>query len=128
MDTKQMIELAAVAAGIKASWGIATDYGPDGEEQIELTDLFFIEGDEHCAVWNPKDDDGDSRRLQVALRIDLDFRDNSPVPEVRAIGPLPTGARYQYLSRLGPDPAAAARMAVLYVAAQMGAAMKEQGK
>ena len=72
------------------------------------------------ALWDPEHDDGDSRRLQVVLLIDLDFYDDranawNQLWCVEASEPP-----------LGTDPAAAARMAVLRVAAQMGAALKEQ--
>lgn len=128
MSDRELLELAAKAAGIKASWGIVTNYGPDGEEQIELTDLFFIEGDAHCAVWNPLTDDGDALRLAMRLA--------SARPGALfavSISKMHDGRGFAYagfFSRDNPssqateaDPNAATRRAIVRAAAEIGRSM-----
>ena len=112
-----MIELAAVAAGHTGyiyEWVNGPTFVVPANPEIPRSEP---------VIYDWVNDDGDSRRLQVVLLIDLDFYDDranayawNQLWCVEASEPL------------GTDPAAAARMAVLRVAAQMGAAMKEQGK
>jgi len=62
---KELLELAAKAAGINFGYSI------DGDAEEVL--VFFDSDDEHHQQidWAPETSDGDSRRLQVALKIDL---------------------------------------------------------
>lgn len=107
MNDREMLELAAKAAGLKL---------------IPFEDAPLLD-DESQAHWNPLTDDGDSRRLQVALCIDLRFgvSDNfGPYvharTEVRRGDFVDINECYQWVS-LHPDANAAVRRAVLEVAA-----------
>lgn len=109
MELKEMLELAALAAGVEI-----TRWHRDGYP------VAVIPG-RGLRGWEPSADDGDSRRLQVVLQIELGWDDYAAYAASR------NGVR-AHLEMFGTDPAAAARVAVLHVAAQMGAAMKEKGK
>ena len=133
MSDRELLELAAKAAGIKASWGIVTNYGPDGEEQIELTDLFFIEGDAHCAVWNPFTDDGDALRLAVKLGLAVIPYPIYAKPKHSVIAKQYDQAKYfrgagedvmiEEIEVYGADPCAATRHAIVRAAAEIGRSM-----
>lgn len=69
MNDRELLELAAKAAGIEGHWGEVVHIGDD---KVDLTDLFFLEKDENCAVWNPLTDDGDALRLAVKLHMSID--------------------------------------------------------
>lgn len=105
MTDRELLELAAKAAGYGVEW------------------------DDVDCPWNPANDDGDSRRLQVALSIDLRFgvSDNFG-PYVQARNEVRRGdvidfhECYQWVS-LHPDANAAVRRAVLEVAAAIGQSM-----
>lgn len=72
MSDRELLELAAKAAGIKrkyfeflGEWGLIDD-DPDG------------------GWWNPLLDDGDALRLAVQLRLNLDFGTHESIPYVCA--------------------------------------------
>lgn len=69
MNDRELLELAAKAAGVKGHWGEIVRIGDD---KVDLTDLFFVDNDENCAVWNPLADDGDALRLAVKLHMTVD--------------------------------------------------------
>lgn len=104
------LEYAAKAAGI------------DG--QLEGDGWFINNAD--GLQWNPEEDEGDSRRLQVKLRIDIGITDNE------LMGCLVTALNYerQIIDCQTFDPAIegddlrAVRKAVLAVAVQIGKEMK----
>lgn len=106
---RELMDLAAKAAGIKLrGW---SDYHQ----------AFHVDAsDRSDAVWNPRDDDGDSRRLEVALRLRVDVADE----HVRVMYGLHTADRMvEHTEPFGRDPHAATRLAVLRVAAEIGKAM-----
>lgn len=131
MTDRELLELAA-----KAYWG------------DEIDDVCSVEWDESCQciaythagnqdhngndqtfIWNPHTDDGDSRRLQVALSIDLRFGVSGNFgPYVHARTEVDRGGVidfhecYRWVS-LHPDANAAVRRAVLEVAAAIGQSM-----
>ena len=71
------------------------------------------------------DDDGDSRMLQVACRIDLEFADVNRVPCAVANSPWDAKGNSQCANEtIGNDARLAARMAVLRCAAMIGEAME----
>ena len=61
MTDKELLELAAKAAGIESLW-----WTKDGNK------LFQRNGGEQ-KPWNPIEDDGDALRLAVKLRLDIGF-------------------------------------------------------
>lgn len=71
------------------------------------------------------DDDGDSRMLQVACLIDLEFADVNRVPCAVANSPWDEKGNSQCANEtIGNDARLAARMAVLRCAAMIGEAME----
>jgi hypothetical protein len=71
------------------------------------------------------DDDGDSRMLQVACRIDLEFADVNSVPCAVAHSPWDAKGNSQCANEtIGNDARLAARMAVLRCAGMIGEAME----
>lgn len=115
MTDREMLELAAKAAEIKGRYadGVIWYKNPFGDE----------------VGFNPANDDGDSRRLQVALSIDLRFgvSDNfrpyvHANTEVRHDGVTDFHECY-LLVNLRPGADAAARRVVLEVAAAIGQSM-----
>ena len=118
MTDRELLELAAKAAGIEGS-------------QCDWKTALRVIRERGVApvLWNPLADDGDSRRLQVALTIDLRFgvSDNfGPYvharSEVRRDDFIDFHECYQWVS-LHPDANAAVRRAVLEVAAAIGQSM-----
>ena len=71
------------------------------------------------------DDDGDSRALQVACRIDLEFADVNRMPCAVAHSPWDAKGNSQYANEtIGADARLAARLAVLRCAGMIGEAME----
>lgn len=102
---KELLELAAKAAGYK---------------------IIFTEPVEECVRidgyrdddWNPLEDDGDSARLAVACKIDVNHQ--KPLGVVEAFWSKTSGCkRIKY----GSDENAATRLAILLAAAEIGRAM-----
>lgn len=76
-------------------------------------------------VVNLADDDGDSRMLQVACRIDLEFAEVNRVPCAVANSPWDANGNSQCANEtIGSDARLAARMAVLRCAGMIGEAME----
>lgn len=102
---REMLELAAKAFGGRLwtdAWGNTNFVAKDGTARL----------------WRPHKDDGDSRRLQVTLGIGL------TIDGERATAYINSDGEANHPSEpLGDDPAAAARLAVLRAAAEIGRAM-----
>jgi hypothetical protein len=100
MTDRKMLELAAKAAGYSFKWG--KDWHDKGAPLVD------------DKLWNPLDDDGDNRRLQVDLKIELIITDqsaNACFDGVFYSEPLGKGARK------------AARRAVVRAAVEIGKGM-----
>lgn len=67
MSDKELLELAARAAGIEGAW---TDSGCD--DRGNDTGLLLAGNTNY--IWNPLADDGDALRLAVKLKIDIHQR------------------------------------------------------
>lgn len=126
-ETRRMLELAAKAIGLKCISYV--------EEHCEYGSglLYVANGKLH--TWAPHLDDGDSRRLEVALGIQV-----TPYPiysepkhsvlarkcrlwkEDNGIGEPCTGS-IEWIELYGSDPYAATRLAVLRAAEAIGEAM-----
>lgn len=108
----ELLELAAKAAGIEVRRG-------EGWQ----SDMLFRRVKKPSSPlvagvhWNPLDDDGDSRLLQVALRLTLCMHSDGAAMCVSGDGKHGVEVRDQ------ADPAANARMAVLLLAAEIGKGM-----
>ncbi len=104
MSDRELLELAAKAAGIPLEWdGNPRDWQP-----------MYYKGKTYHA-WEPLTDDGDALRLAVKLRMQIDILDRSIY--ALAMG----GTKVCELDRA--DPQAAARRAVTRAAAEIGRSM-----
>ncbi len=72
MNDRELLELAARAAGIKARWFRVNQWRQVGGHKMQTgqEDVF---GTHHSKPWNPLTDDGDALRLAVKLRLDITF-------------------------------------------------------
>ena len=110
-EMREMLELAALAVGIKVRC-------------FDNIETLILEVDE-LIYWNPHTDDGDSRRLQVALGIDLII---SLDGRCTAMGVAPSeNFEYFEIDEREYDAGSNARLAVLKVAADIGRRMKATG-
>ena len=101
MTDKELIKLAAKAAGISKQW--------DGS---------LVDKENPNRVWSPLTDDGDALRLAVKLGIELEFFSSTVYA-----GPRKT-AKYAVDKEHDLDMAAATRRAIVRAAAQIGKEME----
>lgn len=101
MDDRELLELAAKAAGIGLAWSTDPDQSPR-----ETADW---------QTWNPLTDDGDALRLSVKLGIDI-----THAFDTRTVSAENTAG---YVAE-GVDPYAATRRAIVRAAAEIGKGMK----
>ena len=105
MTDRELLELAAKAAGALACWSSTLD-----EWQKDLTDP-YVGGKK----WNPLTDDGDALRLAVKLKIHVQ-------PDTRYC--WASTFRVNATEETGADPYEATRRAIVRAAAEIGKAMK----
>lgn len=103
-EATQLLHLAAKAVGIEYA-------------STESSGLALIRG----GYWNPRKDDGDSRRLAVALRLTCSW-DKFDGAEYATATPPHTHQGYDCIVK--DDPNDAARQAVLLAAAAIGKEMQ----
>ncbi len=111
MDDKELLKLAAKAAGIRITGWAPTPYG----------EAAIADGD--CEpLWNPLTDDGDALRLAVKLGIEPQFNHDI---EVVAIDTNPGSLRAAGVitEEYNNDPYAATRRAIVRAAAEIGKGM-----
>ena len=109
MTDKELLELAAKAAGYLETASIQNGYG-----FIALA-VMDEDGDWTGKDWNPLTDDGDALRLAVGLGIRF---------EKTATFAVAWGAEKQFTEPLTNDPYAATRRAITRAAAAIGESMK----
>lgn len=112
---RELLELAAKAAGIEITW----EHGQDYPERIEK----FRGHLENYEPWDPLTDDGDALRLAVKLNISI----NRPV-EGDSVPHWGTYAddhtqKIQVKERDNGNPEAATRRAIVLAAAEVGDSM-----
>lgn len=109
-NERELVELAAKAAGIKGAWQDGWFPGIVGQE-IGDADV----------PWNPRRNDGQALRLAVKLglcmTIDLEFGGETEVWDYGAIGGVWEAESHNQ------DPYAATRLAITRAAAEIGRAM-----
>ena len=108
MSDRELLELAAKAAGIELVW----------HNFSNVPSLFKgLSSDE---VWNPLTDDGDALRLAVKLRIEI-------IPDLQVNEVLTAfmvgSYGYNTAEEIGTDPLAATRRAIVRAAAEIGRQM-----
>ena len=105
MTDKELLEMAAKAAGLKVRWHSNSHYGPSME---------IMEDDAGGPPWNPLTDDGDALRLAVVLGFNI-TRDFDRVDVFHRDG-VDCTTEYLYDSPK-TDPCAATRRAIVRAAA-----------
>lgn len=65
---RKLLELAAKAAGVEGGWGERVMIGDD---EVDLTDIWFLDNPDTCAIWDPLTDDGDALRLAAKLMLNV---------------------------------------------------------
>ena len=115
MSDRELLELAAKAAGIEIGWIDPVWNNPEAAPYIHLP---------RGELWNPLTDDGDALRLAVKLRISLMLAETPPGnPEVIYCLTHHTGFEWRTAKALHGDPYAAARRAIVRTAAEIGRSM-----
>jgi hypothetical protein len=108
MTDRELLELAAKAAGIKIEWLTASDRSPH---------IVGVSGNSHRCYFNPLGDDGDALRLAVRLHIDIRFEAPAIDPNWKAISKTRTNT---YATESSKDAFAATRRAIVRAAAEIG--------
>jgi hypothetical protein len=104
MTDRELLELAAKAAGHKLEWDARGAYLRSA----------LVSGSER--TWNPLTDDGDALRLAVQLRLNIDFT----VYDWLVVAKNEASTAYGESTIDGNDPYAAARRAIVRAAAEIG--------
>ena len=120
MSDKELLELAAKAAGIEVEWKEVT--------RSRIAEFKIIKHEKHCGFfakgkeWNPLTDDGDALRLAVKLKLDVFFHTSRVEAHIAGgrIPPIHHIAREIY----GTNPYVATRRAIVRAAAEIGKEMK----
>jgi len=117
MTDKELLELAAIANGVKWRWTKCPTYG-----DMEVPGLLHHDGAhevDYYFGWNPLEDNGEALELVVKLHLDLKCTEFSVVAGryIKGVGVL-------YDDELidEDDPCAAARRAIVRAAASIGQA------
>ncbi|EPO7724296.1 hypothetical protein DZA07_32020 [Pseudomonas aeruginosa] len=121
MNDRELLELAARAAGIKARWFRVKQWRQVGGYRMQTgqEDVF---GTHHSKPWNPLTDDGDALRLAVKLGLTVDIDLDESWTEIDYT------ADYQDKEIReghggGTDPYGATRLAIVRAAAEIGKSM-----
>lgn len=125
MSDKELLEMAAKAAGYKWSKRIAQERDTRG--MISLW-LMPEDGSLGSTAWNPLENDGDALRLAVTLRLSIvhekEYFAHHEIPTIEVVGePDEKGSRHCEMHSLDDDPCAATRRAIVRAAAVVGKAM-----
>ncbi len=115
MNKRELLELAARAAGYTLKWGEVFIVGDD---EVDCTDITYVVSGQHDEAdwhWDPLTDDGDALRLAVKLEIDVVHAHGTRT----AVAENTSG----YVAE-GSDPYAATRRAIVRAAAEIGKGMK----
>ncbi|MFK1287946.1 hypothetical protein ACIUY9_01330 [Pseudomonas aeruginosa] len=121
MNDRELLELAARAAGIKARWFKVNQWRRlDGcRLHTGQKDVF---GTHHRKPWNPLTDDGDALRLAVRLNMDIRYEsyDSGVAVIVGGAWDGAPEAVHEIFERDGPR---ATRRAIVRAAAEIGKSM-----
>jgi hypothetical protein len=119
MNDRELLELAAKAAGIKVPTKKDAPWEGIDERGIYRDISFGGDGTRH-SYWNPLTDDGDALRLAVRLRIVV----NAWGAGACAVAVFPGGSESIREPHYGEDPERATRRAIVMAAAEIGKGMK----
>ena len=116
MTDKELLELAAKAAGVEIEWE------SDGTIQNRMnrpTIPYFCQNLSSAIDWNPLTDDGDALRLAVKLNMGISIPIHQTIKaDVICFGDSSVSVREE-----GNDPYAATRRAIVRAAAEIGRSM-----
>jgi hypothetical protein len=110
MNDKELLELAAKAAGIEIIWSSEKDLAPR---------IKSVTGNSNRCWFSPLTDEGDALRLAVKLGL-LVHGNSAPSTVFCQVGECPDA----FLEHAKPDPYAATRRAIVRAAAEIGKGMK----
>jgi len=120
MTDREMLEMAARAAGFRVVASVAEMHGCTDESTIYPG--VMLAGVPN--PWNPLTDDGDALRLAVKLKIDL-YNYAPPVSEFEWVEAVDyTNKVANAVESYGSDPYAATRRAIVRAAAEIGRQME----
>lgn len=112
---RELLEMAAKAAGIVGVWTFGVDFSKDDPAS---TEAYWL-SDENgfwLKEWNPLTDDGDALRLAVKLGMTVQVMDSCTLCES-------TEVRYETVVQHGEDAYEATRLAIVSAAAAIGEGM-----
>jgi len=120
---KELLELAAKAAGIDASWNDDNEYNIDYSAKHEGMYLNGERTPDNDAYWNPLRSDGDALRLAVRLGMNLVICDELGITDARI--PSKTGWKAEEHWNNGDSVVgiSATRRAIVRAAAEIGRGM-----
>ena len=114
MEDKELLELAAKAAGMEIGFGKWV-WWPDAESYTRKT------GDSSVEWWNPLNDDGDALRLAVKLGMTIEqFDDDGGVVVTHGVSVRASEDYADDRYAASRDPYAATRRAIVRAAAEIG--------
>ena len=112
MNDRELLELAAKAAGVGGGWGDRFEYHNGA---VDLSDIWIVDQEEFCP-WNPLIDDGDCARMEAELMLSVVFNDGWVSVGHTLFGP----EEYCEFYSAHRDRNAARRKASTYAAAEIG--------
>ncbi|MGP5741297.1 hypothetical protein [Pseudomonas aeruginosa] len=121
MNDRELLELAARAAGVKARWFRVNQWRQVGgnKKQTGQEDVF---GTHHSKPWNPLTDDGDALRL--AVQLDITIGPEHPDVVGKSLCRASWNNRNMSLGEFGDgDKPSAYRRAIVRAAAEIGKSM-----
>ena len=116
MNDRELLELAAKAAGIKLEVN-TKDYAVETLGHLAAT---FVGGGLQFIPWNPLTDDGDALRLAVKLGLCVDCVQGADVVQFFIASDPENGARSYGIDITNHDRVAATRRAIVMAAAAIG--------
>lgn len=124
MTDRELLEMAAKAAGISGGWGERIDYHNGA---VDLSDMWILDQEEFYP-WNPLEEDGDALKLAVQLGISLTpypiysetERHSVIAKQRRSADKMRQDNPTEVAEIYGNDPCAATRRAIVRAAAEIG--------
>lgn len=112
---RELLELAAKAAGIDGGWGEVVNVGG---EDVDLSRIWFRDESQDYITWSPLEDDGDALRLAADLDVNVEW---FPKQRYVSAGRLGVGESIGWVDESGRR--GALRRAITVAASRIGRAM-----
>ena len=128
MEDRELLELAAKAGAVDASWLCPDDKIEEHANNLAQTEGMWLKGargPDNSAHWNPLLNDGDAMRLAAKLRMEIDH--NHPADERPWISVRAQGARNCSVEEFDDEcnRIGYARRAIVRAAAEIGRSMPD---